>query len=338
MSTRQWQAALLGFAGALGVFAVLFYLIGGREILVALTAADPLFVGITFAFGLCWLFAWSLMLRTLLVTMNVYVSVLQAFFVYSGAVFANNITPFGQAGGEPFAALLISRHSTARYETGLVGIASVDVLNVVSSVSLILLGIGSTAIVTTVDDQVQTATVTALALVTGICVVLAVLWRHRHAIAERVARTVAAAAGRIDSGRFDPASLETNIRGRTARFFEHIERLAVNPRRLGIVLGLSLFGWLFQSVALLAAFQAVGYAVPVYVLFFVIPLGNVAGATPLPGGLGGVEAAFIALLAVSTGVPEAAITAAVLIYRGAIYWMPTLIGGTSVGVLRVRAV
>jgi len=88
----------------------------------------------------------------------------------------------------------------------------------------------------------------------------------------------------------------------------------------------------------MAAFAALGTPVPPYVLLFVIPLANLAGAAPLPGGLGGIEAAFVTLLVPTTGIQASVITAAVLIFRGAIYWMPILIGGLAVSAFGVRAV
>ena len=136
---------------------------------------------------------------------------------------------------------------------------------------------------------------------------------------------------------FDAAAVERTLDERASGFFEHIEQVATNRRRLALVLGFSLAGWLFQGASLLAAFAAVGYTVPWYVVLFVIPLANVAGAAPLPGGLGGIEAAFVALLVPTTAVPAAEITAAVLVYRGAIYWMPVVLGGSSVTASGVRS-
>ena len=66
---------------------------------------------------------------------------------------------------------------------------------------------------------------------------------------------------------------------------------------------------------------------------FVVPVGSIAGATPLPGGLGGLEAAFIALLVPTAGVSASGATAAVLIHRGATYWLPTLFGGGAAAVI-----
>jgi uncharacterized membrane protein YbhN (UPF0104 family) len=59
----------------------------------------------------------------------------------------------------------------------------------------------------------------------------------------------------------------------------------------------------------------------------VIPVAAIAGITPLPGGLGGVEAVLVALLVPTTGVTVAAATAGVVIHRTATYWLPLLVGG-----------
>ena len=125
------------------------------------------------------------------------------------------------------------------------------------------------------------------------------------------------------------STFDFDIQDRAGRFFGHVETIATSPARLALVLGLSLAGWLLQGAALYVAFAALGYTVPVAVVLFAIPLGNLAGAAPLPGGLGGIEAAFVAILAPTTGIPAATVTAAVLIYRGVIYWLPVGLGGAA---------
>ena len=330
MDERNRRAFLIGAFGTIAVFAVLFFLVGARRILDSLLTAQPSLVVATFGLGLCWLAAWSVMLRTVLATLDIELSLVTSFFVYAGAVFANNVTPFGQAGGEPIAALLISKVSDTRYETGLVGIASVDVLNVVPSVSLIFVGIGYYATTAAVDDRLETAVGSAVLLVGSVLLAMALVWRYRDAIVERLPAVVAPRLGRLGINRFDSETLENDLADRMERFFENIERVATSRWRLAAVVGLSLCGWLFQVAALTAAFAALGYTVPVAVLLFAVPLANVAGAAPLPGGLGGIEAAFVTLLVPTTGIEASVVTAAVLIFRGAVYWLPTLIGGVSV--------
>ncbi|WP_436348793.1 lysylphosphatidylglycerol synthase transmembrane domain-containing protein [Natronorubrum sp. FCH18a] len=337
MDERNKRAFLVGAFGAIAVFAVLFFAVGARDVVDSLRSAMPSLVVATFALALCWLGAWSLMLRTVLGALGVDVPAKKTFFVYAGAVFANNVTPFGQAGGEPVAALLISKVSDARYETGLAGIASVDVLNVVPSISLILVGVGYYATTAAVGERLETAVGSAVALIATIVLAMAVVWRYREAIVDRLPALLALRIGRFGFTRFDPDTFEADLTDRLERFFENIERVATDRWRLSAVIGLSLAGWLFQVAALTAAFAAVGYSVPPYVLLFAIPLANLAGAAPLPGGLGGIEVAFVTLLVPTTGIAASVVTAAVLIFRGAIYWMPVLIGGVSVSVFGVRA-
>ncbi len=338
MDERNRRAFLIGIAGTIAAFAILFFLVGIRNVLDSLLSATPSLVVVTFALALGWLAAWSLMLRTVLASLDIGISVGKSFLVYAGAVFANNVTPFGQAGGEPIAALLISKTADARYETSLVGIATVDVINVIPSISLILVGVGYYATTAAIGGRLETAVGSAVVLIAGIVLVMALVWRYHRTIVERLPAIVAPRLGRLGLERFDSETLEEDIADRLGRFFENIERVATDRWRLVAVIGLSLCGWLFQTAALTVAFAAIGYDVPAYVLLFVIPLANLAGAAPLPGGLGSIEAAFVTLLVPTTGVPASAITAAVLIFRGAIYWMPVLIGGLSVSAFGVRAV
>ena len=336
MDDRNRRAFLIGIAGAIAAFAVLFFLVGARDVLDSLLSASPSRVVATFALALGWLAAWSLMLRTVLAALGIELPIGKSFLVYAGAVFANNVTPFGQAGGEPIAALLISKTSDARYETSLVGIATVDVINVVPSISLILVGVGYYATTAAIGQRLETAVGSAVVLIGGIVIVMGLVWRYHRTLVERLPGIIAPRLGRLE--RFDSETLEEDIADRLGRFFENIERVATDRWRLAAVIGLSLCGWLFQTAALTVAFDAIGYDVSAYVLLFVIPLANLAGAAPLPGGLGSIEAAFVTLLVPTTGIPASAITAAVLIFRGAIYWMPVLIGGLSVSAFGVRAV
>lgn len=338
MADGNRRALFLGSIAAVAVLGVLFFLVGAGDVVDTLRSADPTFVAATVAFALCWLAAWSLMLRTVLGSLDVSIPVVTSFFVYAGAVFANNVTPFGQAGGEPVAALLISKVSDCRYETGLAGIASVDVLNVIPSLSLVFVGVGYYATVTAVGERLETAVTSAVVLVGGIVVAIAVVWRYRESLVDRVPGVVAPWVGRLGRGRYDAADLEADLAGRLDRFFADIERVGTNRFRLSAVVGLSLLGWLAQAVALTAAFAAVGHAIPPYVVLFAIPLANLAGATPMPGGLGGIEAAYVALLVPTTGIEASAITAAVLVFRGGTYWVPVAIGGIATSALGVRTV
>ena len=336
MDGTRRRGLVIGGVAAIAILAVLFVAVGADRVVDTLLAADRGLVAATFGLALCWLLAWSLMLRTVLGAVDVDLPVATSFLVYAGAVFANNVTPFGQAGGEPVAAALIAKVSGSRYETGLVGIASVDVLNVVPSISLVFLGVGAYAATAAVGERLGVAVAVAVALIAAIATAIALGWRYRRAIVDRLPAAVGGLLGRLR--RFDAAAVEAALATRLENFFADIERVGTSPRRLAAAVGLSLTGWTLQAAALAVAFAAVGSPISPEVALFAVPLAYVAGATPLPGGLGGIEAAFVALLVPTTGVAASTVTAAVLVFRGAVYWLPMLIGGLSVSALGIEAV
>ncbi|MFC7225104.1 lysylphosphatidylglycerol synthase transmembrane domain-containing protein [Halalkalicoccus sp. GCM10025322] len=338
MDGWNWRALLIGFTGALILLGVLFFVVGAKPILESLTSADSTLVAMTLAFVLAWLGAWGLLFRTVLETLGIGLPIRMSFFAYASAAFANNVTPFGQAGGELLTAGLISKVADARYETGLAGIATVDVLNVVSSLVLIFVGVGYYATTAIIGERLETAVGSAVALVVVLGTSMILIWRYQESITDRIAVGVGKIADWLPGKTADPDAVAENVAQRLRRFFDRIGQMATQRRQLAIAFGFSLLGWLFQTIALLTAFAAIGSSVPIYIALFVIPLGNLAGATPLPGGLGGVEAAFVALLVPTTGIPAATVTAAVLIYRGLVYWLPVVIGGGSVVVFGTRTV
>ena len=126
-----------------------------------------------------------------------------------------------------------------------------------------------------------------------------------------------------------PVPTVGGIENRINGFFRAIERVATNPRGLALALGLSALGWLFQMLALWLAFRAIGTPIPLSVALFVVPIGAIAGVTPLPGGAGGIESVLVVLLVAAPlpAVTESVALAAVVVFRGAVYWTPTLLGG-----------
>jgi len=62
-------------------------------------------------------------------------------------------------------------------------------------------------------------------------------------------------------------------------------------------------------------------------------IGQLGGALPIPGGIGGIDLGLIGTLIVY-GTPAAGTAAAVLAYRIILFWLPLLIGGVSFNNLR----
>ncbi|WP_101294192.1 lysylphosphatidylglycerol synthase transmembrane domain-containing protein [Halegenticoccus soli] len=339
MAGERIRTTVLGFAGALAVFALLFYFVGVDRLVQQLSTADPRTVALVLFVTLGWLTAWSLSLRTVLAVLGLDISTAKAFFVFAGATFSNNITPFGQAGGEPVTALLISRTADAEYETGLAAIASVDTLNFVPSIALALIGVGYFATETTLGRNLEIAVGAVLVLGLVVPSLIYVGWQRRYSLERRAVRGVTPLIQRI-AGVVPRVSAPSAaiIERRVGRFFQAIERVATNPKGLALAVMLSATGWAFQMVGLWLAFEAIGASIPLSITLFVVPMAAIAGVTPLPGGAGGIESMLVVLLLAATGpmITEPIVLAAVIIYRGAVYWVPMVIGGIVMGVVTVR--
>jgi uncharacterized protein (TIRG00374 family) len=342
MAGGRVRATALGFAGALAVFAVLFWLAGVDDLLAQLAGTDLRLVGLVFLVTLCWLAAWGLALRAVLGALGVSLSVSKALLVFNGAMFANNVTPFGQAGGEPVTALLISRVADTEYETGLAAIASVDTLNFVPSITIALAGVGYFVTETTLgaSRRLELALVAVVVLAVGVPTLVYLGWRHRYRLERRVVGVLTPVARRMASHL--PRVPEPTVGGVERRidgFVRAIERVAATPRRLAVALGLSSVGWFCQMLGLWLAFHAIGTPIPLSVALFVVPIGAIAGVTPLPGGAGGIESVLVVLLVAAplAGVTEPVALAAVVVFRGLVYWTPTVLGGVATGAVSIRS-
>ncbi|WP_313693833.1 lysylphosphatidylglycerol synthase transmembrane domain-containing protein [Halorarum halobium] len=336
MDRDQLRATVLGFGGAIAVLSVLLYFVGVDELVAELSRADSSTVLLVVGVTLAWLLAWAIALKTVLGVLGVSVSLPRSFLVFNGAMFSNNVTPFGQAGGEPVAALLISKMADTEYEKGLAAIASVDTLNFVPSVSLALIGAAYFATETTFGTRLQLATGAVVLLAVAVPGAVYVGWKYRYSLENRVVSGLTPLIRWItDRIPGVPVPTPASLESRIGHFFGAIERVATDRRAIAVSLAASTLGWGLQMSGLWLAFVAIGESIPFSAVLFVVPMGAMAGITPLPGGTGGIEAVLVAVLAALPGVTIGVETAlaAVVIYRGAVYWVPVLVGGTVVSVV-----
>ena len=338
MDGEQLRATVIGFLGAFAVLGVMLYFVGVDDLITQLSRADPAMIALVVVVTLGWLAAWSFSLHTVLGVLGVGLSLPKSFLVFNGATFSNNITPFGQAGGEPVTALLISKVADTEYERGLAAIASVDTLNFVPSVSLALVGAAYFATETTFGRRLRVATAALVVLAVVVPSAVYLGWKNRYELEGWVITKLTPAVRRV-AGVVPgvPVPSAEGIESRIGHFFGAIERVATDRRGIALSLSASTLGWAFQMVGLYLAFVAIGVEVPLSVMLFVVPMGAIAGATPLPGGAGGIE---LVLVTVLSALPTVAITsgtalAAVIIYRGAVFWVPIVIGGTVVSFVGV---
>lgn len=330
---------LSGFLLTIPLFGLLFWFVDVDPVLTAVQQAERTILVLTLLTTVGWLFAWSMSLRTVLQTLDVSMSVPRSFLIFSGATFSNNVTPFGQAGGEPITAYLISQTSETKYETGLAAIASVDTLNFIPSFLFAVIGIAYYATVLSLTPHMKFAAL----LLAGLGLLIFgggyYVWTSRTAIEHFLASIFTKLLHPI--GRLVPrfsVPSYTAVKDRINQFIRTIEQIATNPTHLVFAAGYSGAGWLFQAGALWLTFYAIGTTIPFAVALFAVPISCIAGVTPLPGGAGGIESVLVALLVSTTGIDPAIIVAAVIIFRGLVYWIPTVIGGSVLAAVTVKRI
>jgi uncharacterized protein (TIRG00374 family) len=167
------------------------------------------------------------------------------------------------------------------------------------------------------------------------------IWKYRTPIKQHVARFLTPMLRSILAvlPRAEPPTRQ-GIISRIEPFSLAIERVGTSRQRILLVLAASTAGWGFQMTALWLAFRLIGTTIPFSILLFAIPVGALASITPLPGGIGGIEAVLVTLLASIPGVgigPETALPA-VVIFRGSVYWVPVTIGGVVMSVNGIETV
>jgi uncharacterized protein (TIRG00374 family) len=86
--------------------------------------------------------------------------------------------------------------------------------------------------------------------------------------------------------------------------------------------------WLFDNLALLATYHAVGHTPPLSIVLMGYLIGQLGGLLPLPGGVGGIDGGLIGVL-VLYGAAVAPTVAAVLAYRLILFWVPLILGAPA---------
>ncbi len=111
-----------------------------------------------------------------------------------------------------------------------------------------------------------------------------------------------------------------------ARLGEEFTGLAARPDKLALLFGGAGLSKLFTITCFVASCRAFDITIGYADLGLLYLIGSSIGAAvPTPGGVGGVEAALIAVLT-GAGVDNATAAAAVIVFRLVTYWLPVVPG------------
>ena len=318
-----------GFAVAVTLLAVLAAGTGLAELRATLATARLEWLVLACCSTACCFAAWTRGWQLVLGIADVEAPFPRLYVTYVTAMFANAVTPMGQAGGEPFIAYVLSRDTAASYEESLASVVTADLLNLSASFSLATTSLA--LLVWRADLPESVEPLAGAVPVVALCVLVGSLvgWRYQIAFGRSLERLVAPILRRL------PVVTLEGLRERVADLRAAFGRIADEPRLLARVLGYSYLGWALYVLPLYFAGRAFGVAIDPLVLFVAVSASMLAGYVPSPGGLGGVEAALTGLLVALVAVSSAEAYAITLGYRVATYWIIVFGGGlATLAVLR----
>jgi glycosyltransferase 2 family protein len=214
-----------------------------------------------------------------------------------------SIVPASGAGGVALGAWILSRSGMP---AAIIARRSVAFLLIKSSVNFVAVAVIGVVMFAGVGPH-RSPALTILPAVLSVATILGV-----PLVARWIARASAGRSGRLRTTGVAIADGTTEA-GRLLR--------EGDPLLIGGAIGY----WLFDNLVLLAAFHAFGVSPAVIVVLMAYLIGQLGGALPIPGGLGGIDGGLIGTLIVF-GVHAAPAAAAVLLYRVILFWVPLLMG------------
>jgi uncharacterized protein (TIRG00374 family) len=129
-----------------------------------------------------------------------------------------------------------------------------------------------------------------------------------------------------------PDAVRTSLR----RYYETFDVVVRDRRAVLYAFALSVLGWVFFALPLYTGALALDVRLPLALALFLVPAAGLATVVPLPGGLGGVEAALAGLLAVLAAVDVTSAGAVVILFRLCSFWFFVLVCGIAVSMAAVE--
>lgn len=329
LTRRQLLKIGIGFTIAFLVLYSLGRVIGWPHILRLLHTAHLPWValaGITSLLGLiAWAKAWHCILRTLDITFPFP----RLIITYFAATFANYITPFGQAGGEPIIAYVLAQDTDASYEDSLASVVTTDLLNLLPFFTFAAIGAAYLTLNTTLPSTATLLIAALGAIAVLIPILVLVGWVYRTHVTRAILYLITPLIRHTSLTKSD-------ITTRITQFYTALEQISTHPRTLLVTLCFAYLGWLGFTLPLYFVAHALNTPLALISVLFIVPAGSIASLVPLPGGTGSIELVLVALLIALASLTPATATAIALLYRLTCYWLTLTVGGACALIVTAR--
>jgi uncharacterized protein (TIRG00374 family) len=263
-------------------------------------------------------------------------SLVETIFLNTSVSLAHNLTPFGQAGGAPIGAAILSKRLDGDYEECLAALSMKDIVSFTPAILVFIFGGGYLALYEqSIPERVRPLIAAFSLFVIGIVVAVIAVRTYPTYVQRVLERLVFALNGIAKRLPFAPSLEPDEVNQRVASFSQSIGQIASDKPTVIVASALATTSFVAQGCLLYLTLNAIGIEISVALAVFIVPVSLLASGLPLPGGAGGVEAVQIAMIAATVGADLSAATPAVVLSRGLVFWTPIVLGSLTLLAIQV---
>lgn len=331
----------VGFLIAIILLALLIYGVGWKSLLGTLVKVNFIWIIFSLILTFICLFLWSMSWRNIISCVGKKIKARDIFPLFLSGVFANNITPLGQAGGEAAIAYILSSKSDIDYEECFATILVTDIINLLPFLIFSIFGILLIVLRFEIGENILLMGSGGIALSIGVLLFFYVLLTKRLffekivlSITSRIAKVI-----NTISPKWRKKLKREKVEEKIAGFYKSFSMMKENKTNLMKSLFYSFLGWIFMVFAVRYIFIALGQNLSILIALFIVALTSVVSFTPLPGGTGGVEITITLFLSTLIGLSLSISSSIAILFRFVTYWIPLIIGGLiSISLLKSKKI
>jgi len=264
-------------------------------------------------------------------------SLIESIFLNTTVSLAHNLTPFGQAGGAPIGAAILSRHTDRSFEECLATLSAKDVVSFVPAILVFTIGGPYFALFgRSIPDELRPVFAIFTLVVFLVCGTVFMIYRYPERTRGILHRLANALNRGLDRLPYVPSIDEDDVEERLDNFADSLGGIAADRPAVVLASALATTSFLAQGCLLWITLGAVGVEVPIALAIFTVPVSLLASGLPLPGGTGGVESVQVLVIVAVAGANPSWTLTAVVLSRGLVYWTPIVLGSLSLVGFQIR--
>jgi uncharacterized protein (TIRG00374 family) len=262
---------------------------------------------------------------------------LETVFLNTSVSLAHNLTPFGQVGGAPIGAVILSKRWDGDYEKCLAALSMKDLVSFTPAILVFTFGGGYLVLYEqTIPERVRPLLGAFTVFVFTIVAATVVVYKYPEYIHGFIHRLVAGLNRLAIRLPLVPSIEPAEVARRVDNFSESIGQVAADKPTVVAASGLATFSFVSQGLLLWVTLGAVGVEIPAVLAVFIVPVSLLASGLPLPGGSGGVESVQILMIVATVGASSTETITAVVLSRGLVFWTPIVLGSLTLLVLQLQ--